>query len=363
MQHVTIYREAGRYAGWPANYGIWVWGDEIVVGFTLGYFKGGEQYHTRDRDQPFVTMQARSLDGGQSWAVQPFPGRTPGGRGLSADEHMNEQLWVAKALDGENTPISCPGGIDFTHPDFALMCARTALRAGARSWFYTSTDRCHSWQGPYSLPMFEQTGIAARTDYLASDRDTCTLLLTSAKPNGQEGQVFCARTTDGGQSFQFRAWVMPEPEGYAIMPASVRLPSGRILTAVRCSESRVSSPAPRCWIDLYASDNEGASWQPLSQPVENTGFGGNPPTLTRLHDGRLCLVYGFRNPPFAMQALFSADDGRTWSAPVILREGAGNHDLGYPRTVQRPDGRMVTVYYWNDDAQGERYLAVTIWQP
>ncbi len=39
MQHATIYREEGRYAGWPANYGIWSWGDEIVVGFTVGYHK------------------------------------------------------------------------------------------------------------------------------------------------------------------------------------------------------------------------------------------------------------------------------------------------------------------------------------
>ena len=33
MHHVTVYREAGRYARWPANNGVWIWGDEIVVGF------------------------------------------------------------------------------------------------------------------------------------------------------------------------------------------------------------------------------------------------------------------------------------------------------------------------------------------
>jgi hypothetical protein len=37
MNHFTIYREPGRYAGWPANYGIWAWDHEIVLGFTLGY--------------------------------------------------------------------------------------------------------------------------------------------------------------------------------------------------------------------------------------------------------------------------------------------------------------------------------------
>ena len=28
MQHVTVYRDPNRYAGWPANYGMWAWGDE-----------------------------------------------------------------------------------------------------------------------------------------------------------------------------------------------------------------------------------------------------------------------------------------------------------------------------------------------
>ena len=37
MKHVIVYKEVGRYAGWPANYGIWSWGDEIVTGFTLGF--------------------------------------------------------------------------------------------------------------------------------------------------------------------------------------------------------------------------------------------------------------------------------------------------------------------------------------
>ena len=37
--HVTVYREKGRYGGWPANYGVWSWGDEILVGFSAAYFK------------------------------------------------------------------------------------------------------------------------------------------------------------------------------------------------------------------------------------------------------------------------------------------------------------------------------------
>jgi hypothetical protein len=362
MKHVTLFRVPGRYAGWPANYGIWSWGDEIVVGFTLGYVKADVAFHPRDKSRPFVTMQARTLDGGESWDVQPMPCRTPGERALSADEHMAPDLWVGNALaTGPHALTPCPGGIDFTHPDFALLCARSGLRAGARSWFYYSYDRCRSWHGPYALPMFGQTGIAARTDYLVSGRDECILFLTAAKPDGEEGRVFCAHTADGGKTFTFRSWVTPEPDGYTIMPASVRLSPTRILVAVRGSADRASSPAEHDWIDLYASDDDGVTWSFLNRPVANTGYGGNPPTLLRLQDGRLCLTYGFRDAPFGMRAIVSHDDGLTWGEPILLRDGAGNHDLGYPRTVQRPDGSLVTVYYYNDHPEGERYITATVW--
>ena len=37
-QHIALYRKPGSYAGWPANYGIWSWQEEIVVSFTLGFY-------------------------------------------------------------------------------------------------------------------------------------------------------------------------------------------------------------------------------------------------------------------------------------------------------------------------------------
>jgi len=356
VQHITIYREPGRFAGWPANYGIWSWGDEIVVGFALGYHKSDAGFHARDKDRPFVTMQARSLSGGLTWVVKPTPCRTPGGRGLSADEHMRPNMGIGQVIQTEGIHPS-PGDIDFLRPGFAMMCARSGLKAGARSWFYYSYDRCSTWEGPFALPMFGQAGIAARTDYLVLGPSECMLFLTAAKADGDEGHVFCAKTKDGGKSFRFVSWIGPEPKGFAIMPASVRLPGSRILVAVRCRESG------RNWIDLYGSDDRGRTWEYMNKPVANTGVGGNPPTLMKLVDGRLLLTYGYRDPPFEMRAKLSSDEGESWGQEVVLRTGGGNHDIGYPRTVQRSDGKVVTVYYFNDHPEGERYIAATLWEP
>ena len=40
VKHVIVYKEAGRFCGWPANYGTWSWGNEILVGFRFSYGTG-----------------------------------------------------------------------------------------------------------------------------------------------------------------------------------------------------------------------------------------------------------------------------------------------------------------------------------
>jgi hypothetical protein len=85
--------------------------------------------------------------------------------------------------------------------------------------------------------------------------------------------------------------------------------------------------------------------------------------MIRLKDGRLLLTYGFRAEPFGIRARTSSDEGRTWSEDIMVRADGGNWDIGYPRTVQRRDGKVVTVYYYNDAPDKERYVAATIWKP
>ena len=66
MTHSIVYREPGRYAAWPANCGIWSWGNEIDVGFVTGYHDPAGTFHARDTGKPFELMQARSIDDGET---------------------------------------------------------------------------------------------------------------------------------------------------------------------------------------------------------------------------------------------------------------------------------------------------------
>ena len=344
---------------------MWGWGDELVVGFTLGYHKTVERGHARDKGLPFLNVQARSLDGGQTWRLEDFKGEQPGGRGLSADEHLDAGLRLKEALD-DHPPTLPTRPLSFSHPEFALMAARTGLERGARSFFYASYDRCRSWQGPYRLPMFGETGIAARTDYVILGDQSALLFLTANKADGEEGKVICVRTEDGGQSFQRVAQVGAEPTGsgdFAIMPAGLLLPGGRILCALRCRRGYSGAS----WIDLYASGDLGRSWSYLNQPVSfrEPGHSGNPPCLLRLPDGRTALIYGNRDRPYRICARISDDDAVTWGDEITLRAGAANGDIGYARALVLPDGNVVAAYYINDraDGDGERFIEATIWMP
>lgn len=346
-RHVIVARAAGRYGGWPANHGIWAWGDEILVGFSWGHMRdgGAESGHPIDRQRPEEHMLARSLDGGETWKHEKPAGLTP-------PPTPGNIAGVPTETGGkEITELTTP--IDFTAPGLALTARMSDIHIGP-SWFFYTTDKGHSWNGPFKLPDFGHKGIAARTDYLVDGPHELTMLLTAAKSNGREGRVISVRTTDGGRTWNQIGLVGPESDGndFAIMPSSVRLSPSSIITLVR----------HRRWIGSYRSDDNGANWRHVTRTVPDTGR-GNPPSLVKLRDGRLVVTFGYRAEPFGIRARISGDQGKTWSDDIILRSDATDWDLGYTRSVQRPDGKIVTVYYYNDGTSAERYIAGTTWAP
>ncbi len=350
VQHNKVYFEKDMFGGWPANHGIWIWDNEILVGFGMGYYKDQGERHHIDREKPEIHMLARSLDGGETWELE-----DPGEKGYLLTE--------GGYLHGVTRPgVTLPelmeseGGIDFTHPDLALTVRTNSIHAGIGRIFY-SYDRGDTWKGPYRLPDFDSPGIAPRTDYIVDSKDECTLFITAAKENGKEGRPLCVRTTDGGKTWNLLSWIGPEPEDFSIMPASVRLSETEILVTVRMREG------PERWIGTYLSMDNGESWEYLGKAVPNVGT-GNPPAMIQLEDGRICLVYGFRAEPFSIRATLSSDNGRSWGDEIVLRDDGASTDIGYVRAVQRPDGKVVAVYYFTDEASGpERYIGATIWTP
>ncbi len=342
---VVVYRQPERFAGWPANHGVWSWGNEIVVGFEAGYFharRPGEHEHSIDYTLAENHLLARSLDGGETWSVEEPSGLKP---------PPGAKIAGVPTEPGGPRLTEFMGRMDFANPGFAITFRMEDIDIGPSRFYYTS-DKGKNWKGPFRVPSFGQKGIAARTDYIVDGPETLTVFLTAAKSNRKEGRVICVRTSDGGQTWKLISYVTPEPAGadHAIMPSSVRLSPRTMLTAVRYRE----------WIDLYRTDDNGATWQYVGRPAPGVE---NPPSLIHLTDRRLVLTYGRREAPFGIRARISADEGKTWSPENVLRTDGGCWDLGYTRSTQRPDGKVVTVYYYNTDCTAERFIAATIWQP
>jgi hypothetical protein len=364
IKHVAVYYEPGRFGGWPANHGIWAWENEILVGFGKGYYKNlGLERHNIDRERPEEHLFARSLDGGETWSIEE-PAKDgimiARGKALHGIEPEPEKLKPIAPLQEQ---------MDFSNPNFVLKFWMLSSASGP-SIFYYSNDKGHSWNGPFSLAVDGLTTIAARVDYIIEDKNSCLAFFTAAKTDGNEGRVFSARTDNGGLSWQFVAWVGEELEnGFRIMPSTMRTLGKELLLTSRVREQQnnetelnSTKKQKNRFIDSWLSNDNGSSWELLGRPVDDLGE-GNPPCLIKLKDGRLCLTYGFRAAPFSICAKISEDRGRTWSKPIIIRNDGAGRDIGYVRSVQRPDGKVVTVYYFQDNQKPERYIAASIWDP
>ena len=212
VRHVVVYKEPGRFAGWPANHGIWSWGDEILVGFSRGTYKDRGRYHNIDHDRPEEFLLARSRDGGLTWSVeQPHPSGalagTPGMRhGIMPPDYPEER---PVALDDADRFF--PTGLRHDAPDGELEQWRVALiitpttaarTGGGPTRCHTSASRA-SWPGPTT----SSTG-----------RATACSSSPRPRPIGKEGRPFSARTTDGGRTWRFLSFIGPEPSDMRSCP-------------------------------------------------------------------------------------------------------------------------------------------------
>ncbi len=351
-RHVIVYQQEERFGGWPANGGMWAWGSEILVCFTEAAHKDGSG-HTYDRPTA-RNMLARSLDGGETWTRE--DAYAQGITAVANDHRVGER---------GRPPRNLEKPIDFARPGFAFLLQRENNHEGPSHFYYTY-DRGKTWAGPFRFPNLDTHGFAARTDYLVDGPDEMLVFQTAAKRDGREGRVVATGTADGGMTWQRLAWIGPEPapgSDFAIMPATVRLSPEKLLTVVRNREGG------RTWLAGYRSEDNARTWERLDDPV--TDNVNTPAALLQLPDGRLVLAYVFRRgggEGSSVCVRISTDEGRSWSDEIVLRGNEGaNTDVGYPRIVRRPDGKLVITYYWNHtmhkDLPRYRYIAATIWEP
>lgn len=113
--------------------------------------------------------------------------------------------------------------------------------------------------------------------------------------------------------------------------------------------------------DLFRSEDDGKTWQLEHQLTRESQ---HPAHFLRLNDGQLLLTYGNRIAgQFGVAAKTTKDGGATWSDEFLLINDLTNRDVGYPASVQLPDGKILTAYYASQAASHQRYhMGVVIWE-
>jgi hypothetical protein len=360
VQHTMVAIANDRFHGWPANNGVWQWGDEILVGFTQGDFLVRPGHNIAGIEE---NQLARSEDGGQTWTmVNP--------NGFMKDG--NQQF-----RGSGKTPLTGP--LDFLHPGFAMRIFAHGYHGNddPEGGLFYSYNRGVDWMGPHSLhglatePKLAGHLLSPRTDYLVQGRHDCYVFISAHDDNKNLKRLAVIQTTDGGQTFQFVAWVTPKSaDASAIMSQTVQLTENEFVMAFR---KIYLDKHQRAEIETYQSLDKCRTWRRLGT-VKVMDVHSNPPALLKLKDGRLCCIYGDRAVG-QIQGRYSEDHGSSWGPEFVIRDDfqamavdpdskqGVNADIGYPRLIQRLDGKLVAIYYWTTAQNPQQHIAASIWNP
>jgi len=213
-------------------------------------------------------------------------------------------------------------------------------------WCRISHDNGQTWSEARRTPVTAPHGAI----HLKDGRILYVGRHTTYDPALADGSIQAFTSSDEGKTWQHLSEVrfLEEWKGVPVIgpcePHCVELPNGDILVAIRAINGD-SNDFQR--ITLVRSKDGGKTWE---DPQVLDNMIGSPPHFCLRTDGALVLSYGRRIEPFGEYIRISYDNGYTWTEDQMIRS-APDWDLGYPSSVELPDGNMLTVYYqkYEDD--------------
>jgi hypothetical protein len=324
---VTISRQPEFYHGWPTL--IRRANGELLVAYS-----GGREAHVC----PFGRVELiRCSDNGRTWSWPEVILDTPiDDRDSGLCETAAGSLLATTFTSLAYQPL-LDGAKDWPAAKLERWQAANRRapaeqrRALLGTWMLRSTDQGMTWSAPYRVPVNSPHGPVR----LASGR----LLYAGKRLWDADRKVGVCESTDDGRTWRWLADIPARPddrvEEYHELHA-VETTSGRLLVHIRNHNAANPGETLQC-----ESSDGGKRWT----VPHAIGVWGLPSHLLRLRDGRLLMSYGHRRAPFGNQARVSDDQGRTWAPPIVISDDGASGDLGYPSTVEMPEGGLVTVWY------------------
>ena len=175
---------------------------------------------------------------------------------------------------------------------------------------------------------------------MAANGDLCVSVYSTQGPwekyEDRKFRSYLYRSNDDGRTWGDPVVIGPDSNETDIL----HLGDGRWLACARGG----TGVEGKDFMELFASDDDGRTW---TRKRALTGFQQVNGHLLELEDGRALFCYGDRAAEpgkRGLETVISSDRGETWSDPVRLIDWNGI-DGGYPSSVQRADGQIVTAYY------------------
>jgi hypothetical protein len=350
FEHFVIYQNGFRHVH-PA--------DLIALknGELLLMAREGTEHISKDGD----VIMLRSKDQGRTWGEKQTVGSI---KDLDEREGCGIQLkdgTVLVAIFYNNLYDS--DGRYKSEQGKAERARAPDKRRGLGAYIITSRDDGHTWSEPNyidttGMPFSNLEGPTDAPIQLPDGALLMGVIAYGLNHDAQDTTSVMLRSDDQGKTWKYLSTIADDPGGKLggfLEPGIVRTKTGRIVAGLRNH-----GPDHAIWITY--SDDDGKTWS----PVKETDMIGHPADLIQLSDGRLMASYGVRTEharPEGVRACFSSDNGETWdiSTEVQLRNDFSNWDVGYPESLELPDGRVLTVYYGN--LFGKYFVGGTYWKP
>ena len=336
-----VYRNETSYCG-PINMVCLLGSGDLVAVFREARRRG----YTTHADPTTRTSMVRSADGGKTWHSQVTP-HTQAGNGCAVGQIADGSL-IVNCFRWVFAPIAQGPG-SFRGHDSYREDERLGL-AMVNEGVHTARSRDGGFTWEPARLLLERGTTAGRVVQLD---DGSTLMPMEGPPAGGAGAVGIMGSTDGGETWERRGIVTP---GGGLTFAETRILSlggGRVLAGMRTQEAN---------FHVSHSQDGGRTWgEPEETPVYCRG--SSPFDLLLLDDGRVLATYGHRRVPYGIRACLSEDGGRTWDTEeeIILRDDGRDGDMGYPSSVQLPDGSIFTTCYWHEE-DGIRQIQSLEWR-
>jgi len=350
-----IYQDDKYYCAFPSL--VMRKDGEILCAFRRApnrvRFWNAPGYSHTDANSYLVLV--RSKDSGKTWTDEPelILAHPLGGSQDPCMAQLADGSIVCTSYGWALVPEQAKDKLQDTmvHPSYAFL----------GGYLVRSEDGGKSWRGPIvpmhvpvdaTLDALGQPVAAYNRGEMIQRKDGKLYWAVCANKADQprRASVHLLTSSDRGETWEYACQIAEDDVAQFNETSLVETAKGDIVAFMRTEDfgGKIA----------YARSTDGGKsfgkWQ-------NGEFFGHPFQATRLADGRVFLIYGYRKEPFGIRAkLLNPECTDIVEAPeLVIRDDGGNGDLGYPWSVQLKDGRILAAYYFNK-GDGPRHIAGSV---